>query len=293
MKLLNQKNKISNKAFSLIELSVVILIIGILILGAIKGSDLYQEYRLQNFRKLTNDSPVRRISDLALWLETSNVNLFQNSLDLRRVKDGDKIKKWFDASLKNNGLHLLQDNESRMPSYVLNGINNLPSVKYDSTENHFLYNSLNDFFTPESTIFIVFTPVSYNLTINQSYLYVFGGSIAIESGYHSNYDLFTYIGGGSNISVSLIKNKANIYIRKYDPSNNSSSIRINNGNAVTSNATFSLPFQNPYLHLGNHGSAVRTFGGFFGEFIIFNRVLNDGEIKLVENYLKNKWDIVY
>ena len=47
------------------------------------------------------------------------------------------------------------------------------------------------------------------------------------------------------------------------------------------------------MTLGNHAGATRTFGGYFGEFIIYNRALSDNEIKRVENYLKAKWDVKY
>jgi prepilin-type N-terminal cleavage/methylation domain-containing protein len=43
------KNK-NHKAFSLIEISMVILVIGILIAGISNGVDLYDDYRLKVFR---------------------------------------------------------------------------------------------------------------------------------------------------------------------------------------------------------------------------------------------------
>jgi prepilin-type N-terminal cleavage/methylation domain-containing protein len=54
------------KAFSLIEISVVILIIGILIAGISQGIDLYQDSRLAIARSLTQNSRVGRIENLEL-----------------------------------------------------------------------------------------------------------------------------------------------------------------------------------------------------------------------------------
>ncbi|NBX52845.1 MAG: prepilin-type N-terminal cleavage/methylation domain-containing protein, partial [Proteobacteria bacterium] len=58
--------KKKRQAFSLIEISVVILIVGILISGISRGADLYNDYKLSIARKLTQESPVSRVPDLAL-----------------------------------------------------------------------------------------------------------------------------------------------------------------------------------------------------------------------------------
>ncbi len=63
-------NKVMQKnynAFSLIELSIVILIIGILVAGVTKGSTLYQKIKLSSARSVTNNSPVAYISGLSVW----------------------------------------------------------------------------------------------------------------------------------------------------------------------------------------------------------------------------------
>ena len=57
-------------AFSLIEISVVILIIGILIAGISQGIDLFADYRFITAKNLTKNSRVGRIEDLEIWLET-------------------------------------------------------------------------------------------------------------------------------------------------------------------------------------------------------------------------------
>ncbi|MBM3590130.1 MAG: prepilin-type N-terminal cleavage/methylation domain-containing protein [Alphaproteobacteria bacterium] len=48
------------KAFSLIEISVVILIIGILIAGISQGIDLYNDFNLTKARNITKNSRVGR-----------------------------------------------------------------------------------------------------------------------------------------------------------------------------------------------------------------------------------------
>lgn len=62
----------SNKnAFSLIELSIVILIIGILVAGVTQSSRLIRQMKISSARSITNSSPVSSISNLAGWWETT------------------------------------------------------------------------------------------------------------------------------------------------------------------------------------------------------------------------------
>ncbi|MFM2200772.1 MAG: hypothetical protein RL769_827, partial [Pseudomonadota bacterium] len=61
----------SPKAFSLIELSIVILIIGILVAGVTQSSRLVKRIRLLTAQNITNSSPVPTIKDLALWYEST------------------------------------------------------------------------------------------------------------------------------------------------------------------------------------------------------------------------------
>ena len=59
------KQKIT-KAFSLIELSIVILIIGILVAGVTQSSRLIKQMRLAMIKSMTLNSPVSSIKDLAV-----------------------------------------------------------------------------------------------------------------------------------------------------------------------------------------------------------------------------------
>ena len=66
----NSKNK-KLLAFSLIELSIVVLIIGILIAGVTQGSRLIRQSKIKTAQNQTTNSPVNSITGLNLWLETT------------------------------------------------------------------------------------------------------------------------------------------------------------------------------------------------------------------------------
>lgn len=59
------------KAFSLVEISIVILIVGILIAGISKAIDLVSDSKLNSARSITKGSQILRIPNIALWIETS------------------------------------------------------------------------------------------------------------------------------------------------------------------------------------------------------------------------------
>ena len=98
----NQKKFINNKAFSLIELSIVILIIGILIAGITQSSRLIRAMKIQSARSLTLSSPVPSFKGITLWLEST----LDESFDSTEAQDQLQISTWKDinpqSSYKNN-----------------------------------------------------------------------------------------------------------------------------------------------------------------------------------------------
>ena len=67
------------KAFFLIELSIVILIIGILVTGVTQSSRLVSRIKLISLQSLTRSTDVVTVNGLSLWLETVLDNSITNS----------------------------------------------------------------------------------------------------------------------------------------------------------------------------------------------------------------------
>ena len=294
------------KAFSLVEISIVILIIGILIAGISSGADLFNDYKLATAQKLTLESPVPRIADLGLWFESVSEKSLINNNDSIIIKNGDLVKKWLDINPLNTSKPFLeQTTVNGMPIYVSDGINNLPSVKFDSTNQIMkMQGSFSEIFSLENTIFIVLNPTSVvplnGRTVSE--IFSFGSLInpilLIESFYQYDNTNVTYLykGGASSefIYTSAKPNRTQIYKRVYNPPINQSYVDIN-GVQASSTAVTSGNYVRPVsMTLGNHPlGSYRTFGGLVGEFIIYNRALTNVEIKRVDNYLKAKWGVKY
>ena len=74
--------KIKNKtAFSLIELSIVILIVGILVAGVVQTSRLVTRMRILNAQTVTRSSEIHLIKGLSVWIETVSEKSFDSILN--------------------------------------------------------------------------------------------------------------------------------------------------------------------------------------------------------------------
>ena len=72
-KILDKITKIKGKkkGFTLVELSIVMIIIALLVVGVVAAQSLIASAQLAKARSLTNSAPIATIEDLTLWLETT------------------------------------------------------------------------------------------------------------------------------------------------------------------------------------------------------------------------------
>lgn len=87
-----KKSGLNLKAFSLIEISMVILIIGILIAGVATANSLIAKSRISSAQTLTISSPINSIKDTALWLESSTDTSFVAS----ETSNNNALSTWYD-----------------------------------------------------------------------------------------------------------------------------------------------------------------------------------------------------
>ncbi len=286
----------NHKAFSLIEISVVIVIIGILIAGVSSGIELYDDYKLKVAQNLTKNSRVARIPDLEMWLETTSENSLATGtstfVDKANPTNGDSIGRWNDinpnilSTARNNAIQATSANQ---PQYIRNGMNGLPALKFDGNNDFFSYNG--DFLVgSDYTIFVVEARGSSGINIFIS------GKESLTSkmlilGYNPNNQIIqTHYGG------DLYKNM---------PTYTSPISRIHsfvfsktNGRAIYTNSgtgTLNVNQTSPLISysgplIGSHRNS-NYFNGSITEMIFYSRALTNPERKEVEAYLSKKWGI--
>jgi prepilin-type N-terminal cleavage/methylation domain-containing protein len=130
-----------NKAFSLVELSVVILIIGILVAGVTQSGRLIRQIKLSTARSITASSDVASIRDVTAWFEASTDGIFVDVNNVTDVENNAVIKTWNDVNpQKPKGdrpvlkVSTATGDEETKPKYITNGINGIPSVYFDGTD---------------------------------------------------------------------------------------------------------------------------------------------------------------
>jgi prepilin-type N-terminal cleavage/methylation domain-containing protein len=313
------KNK-NHSAFSLIEISMVILVIGILIAGISNGVDLYDDYRLKVAQNLTKNSRVNRIPDLEMWFETTGENSLATGTasftDKPNPADLDRIGRWNDVNpnilpLVRN--HATQANSASQPQYIRKGMNGLPALLFDGIDDYIA--SETKFITNNFTVFVVGFPSSTCTTSasptpgtsGQKYIiYPQHGGVIFPS---SN-----SVGAGISLCTNFVAGfeHADSYM-PYVVSNASNAMAINKPIQVTLkykekvpnlylNSTYSFvgiaKSKNVFLGLtfggGRSGSYAESYGyfkGYIAEIIFYSRDLTDQERQGVEAYLAKKWGI--
>lgn len=287
--------------FSLIELSVVILVIGILVIGITQGSRILSESKIKSGRSLTQSSPVASTEGLALWLETTNEKSLQNSQNSYNIADGNNIKNWTDISPTISS-HLVATESTDMPIYKRNGIGGLPTLFFDaasdaSSGDDLVINYTQDLNTSNFTLFIVTQPLQQTTswgTVVMSRNSPGGGQYGYnlyKNNANTNWQFWLGSTSAWNIvsSATLAFNKPMIF----DLYRNNTESRLYRNsileNTVVSNFTTN-PNQ-PFAIGKMSDSNTLYYDGYISEIIYFKRALKNSERTAIENYLSQKYSI--
>jgi prepilin-type N-terminal cleavage/methylation domain-containing protein len=291
--------KSSKLAFSLVEMSMVILIIGILIAGISGGADLYSDYRFVTAKNLTKNSRVGRIEDLEMWLETSSDESFATGTDpyvnlSSDPADGAKIGMWRDINPKltsANRFNIFRNSVlDNQPTYTRMGINSVPALKFDNTDSLNTYTFTSRLNTAKFSVFLV---MNHNNLGGGAYNFVFysrggftGYSLLVQKLTSSNIQSLNYVlgnGGSWQGSASVVKSSEVPIIVTFVFDGVTSKLYRNG-------VEYSTSFSGSY----NINGSVQTYlapRGYLGEFIYFSRNLIEVEQKDIEKYLSKKWAI--
>ena len=266
----HQNGQIKNKqAFSIVELSIVVLILGIMLAGIVNYNNFVLKASLVSARKITKSSAIIKIENLALWLDATAQNSFKsdelaNTVFLNDISDKQTIGWWQDVNLQKvypARLNFTANNLVNRPKYWVSAINNLPALYFDG--NDFLrienLSTSNIASENEITIFVVQNVKSSNLatfTINSSTQNAANsGERIMLNAYYNNNFYFDFGNYNSSDRVTnaygsisyLVKPQVISAIKKSD----SSSFYINSKLEATQNTTSSLNTSlERYLEIG-------------------------------------------
>lgn len=282
------------KAFTMLEMSVVILIIGLLIAAMTVSSSVINKMRLQTAKSLTLSSPVNSTPDLILWFEPTMAESFNTS----EAYDGSYISTWLDINpqltIKNS---LVTSTLPYSATYKKYGINNLPTVSFPDFGGYDVFKTAN-MVLPKGGQFTAFMVFQLLSTASD------GGIKGVF--YNGNYtsDGFGYIrfgnpnigqrrvkfGSSANNINSTLSSTLNPEIATITCCNSTVTLSVNGTALTITSPASSYVTPSDYLYIGGDNTNF-FFYGYISEFIMFERVLTAAEITAITQYLSKKYNI--
>jgi prepilin-type N-terminal cleavage/methylation domain-containing protein len=282
------------QAFSLIELSIVILIIGILVAGVTSSSRLITRMKVVTAQNLTRNSPVSSIKDLSFWIETS----LDESFDNAEESEDSPITNWFDlnpqTSFKVNANQSTVDNKPKFKTAIFNG---LPGILFDGT-NDFLLTSSSGIVGKGLTIFIVAKRTGFptwqgmlsgipTSTVWDHDQTGFLAYLDVNNGYIHTGASNTY--WASVAQTNPMDNVPFIFTNVFTGSTNITYLNTSVG--VTTNITTNFNVDKLYIGSRYGNGPTQFYRGHVGEIVIYSRALNTEERLAVTAYLSKKYAI--
>jgi len=302
-------NKNSKKAFSLVEISIVILIIGLLIAGISKAGDMIFDVGLKSASSLTKGAKVSRMANLSLWLETTS----NESILEKERYDNTTISIWRDINPQSSSKFIFKSTGA--PKYTEKGQNNLPAIGALSSANSFTpyttetsstvttFSSSQIFSTGAyATIFVVLKPKAISGVVTN--LVSFCPTAACAAGNEISVGMdatakivFSAMSGSSAttahtstnayasrslIVVSALKDTANqkIFVNGGDLSS------LATANTYASSNSFTGTFK-----IGGASATASNDGVELYEVIVFSSALSTVDRQTVEAYLGKKYNV--
>ena len=274
----------SKRAFSLLELSIVIVIIAILLIGVVGSKHLVKKSRISTARHLSNSSPISAIKDNRLWLESSLDDTAFS--DNPGAGDGDSLSSWKDNSSNQN--KIIVSAVGSGPKYA-NTINNVQAVQFSGSDSDYLIienaSFLND---TDYTIFVLEkreSDADDNYFIGDSSITSANETLIL--GYSTDSAPIHSQGTSNNYTANLesyesYSGKPRLFAFVSD-SVDGKKMYINGVLAAESSDTDQLSGLTN-LPIG------KGYNGEIGEIAIFTRALKNVERKEIEDYVGKKWD---
>lgn len=223
-------------------------------------------------------------SNLLYWLDAQDLTtLFQNSaLSTPVAANNDPVGGWKDKS--GNGFHLTQATNGFRPLYKTSGINGLPAVLSDGTDD-FLRNTNATTYSGPFTVYAILKPADVSRahpfldsaiqgTTGRTILQIAAGPVWRCS-------------AGSNLDSVLVPTVApHLIVATY----NSASSEQNVDGAITAQGTTGTNGWKPITMFANQSSTPTVWGSHYaGEVMVYNALHTLLQKRQVGMYLLKKW----
>ena len=275
------------KAFSLIEVSIVIVIIGLLIAGVVGSKHIIKKARINAAQAITRSSPINSIAGNKLWLDTALAEVSLGGAS----STGDAINSWQNNANNQNPITVSRVGSG--PTYS-NSINSIQAIKFDS-------NSASNHLEIENPEFL--NDTDYTIMITEKRMgtnsgggnYLLNSSTGFAIGYQSGTSIIQTHGEAASAanqssveSLTEYQNKPRVIMFTHSS---------DEGNKIYINGTLANEDSSSAAktHLTGLSSSARlkignNYNGEIGEIAIFDKALKTVDRKVVEDYATDKWN---
>jgi prepilin-type N-terminal cleavage/methylation domain-containing protein len=276
---MKNKQLITRKlGFTILELSIVLIIISIIVAAILTGNNLLTQAKLATARQITSKSPALSIDNLVIWFETTTLN---NAHE-------DKIENW--SNIAESKKPATQKEAAKQPQYIDNTINGLPVIRFDGVDDFLSFDG-SPILNNNYTIFIVAARSD-----GKSNNMILGGTDLtannnLQIGYESSSFIAKHYDETSIIRYNIGDYNAPIFaIHGIEFSSSTGKTYYENGTSKATNKTATANLNGwARSAIGRFNNI--NFSGDIAEIIMFNRVLSNDERKDMEQYLIKKWGI--
>jgi len=282
-------------AFSLIEVSIVVLLIGLIVAGVAQAGRLVAESALTSARTQTKGAPVIQTDDLVLWYETTLEDSFLPS----EQDDGLQVSVWYDINpiTGKKPMDALSAGAAR-PTFTTKAINGLPALKFSGAQYLTPPDGSLPYKNSPFTVFIV-----SKITTGASGTIIGTGPSGTNTWfkYSSAAGAFTIdggSGGGSLTGIATAQDSFRIISSTYDGTVSSTTANkayVNGAIQTLAGGTSTIrnSDRTPVTIGADPAStpSANFLNGMIAEIIVFQRALDDSERASIERYLGKKWKI--
>lgn len=284
-------NKNKKSAFTLLEISIVMVVISLIVVAVAGGSYLISSAKLTSARIMTDSAPMLGMKNLVLWMETTSQDSYVNGEDGEDENgNGLTITSW--KSL-NNQVFGQVATATGSPTYSKTAINGMPGIYFNGSTDYFsIPDSQALSATGDMTLFAVIintkTTQSNILakSYNDSYRWRINNGVAghwflLDDGVTQTTDIGNEVERNIPVIVSSEVDIGNTLTLSENKVRNQVI-------AITQNSIFDGTGP---LTIGSATGNFEAFRGHIGEIIIFDRLISEGEKDAIFDYLSKKWVI--